>query len=304
MPGALEAARHVKNAREPGTEVFKCSSPESCWRRRIIKMAAVAVAIMLTPVAGFAQSGHGGHDVVLHVNPRWDECSFQLDPALTQQAWRQFTREAGLVTYFRPLADARPMGAGHVELSILQATTEIDDTDAAWNDTFVHPDETHWLHEGSGLPVPGLMARAGVTGRLDVGAYFTKNPNANYGIYGAQAQYNIARGRNADWAVSTRASFVSLYGPEDLDFTVYGVDVLASKAFPVARWASVSPYAGVSGYLNSSHEKSDVVSLEDENILGVQAMVGAVAQISVARIAVEYNAAKVGSRTIKVGVAF
>jgi hypothetical protein len=273
----------------------------------MLKMAAVAAVTLLTPAAGFAQVSHaadGAKDIVLHLSDRWDECSFQLDPSLTQQAWRQFTKEAGLVVYFRPLADARPMGKGNFELSILQATTGIDDADAAWNDTFVHPDERHWLFEGSGLPMPGLMARGGVTDRLDVGAYFTKNPNANYGFYGGQAQYNIAQGRNADWAVSSRASFVSMYGPEDLDFTVYGVDVLASKAFPVARWVSVSPYAGVSGYLNSSHEKSDVVSLEDENIVGVQAMVGAVAQISVARIAVEYNAAKVGSRTIKVGVAF
>lgn len=266
--------------------------------------AAVAAVSLFTPAAGFAQGGHDGHDVVLHVNSRWDECSFQLDPALTRQAWRQFTKEAGLVVYFRPLADARPLGARNFELSILQATTGIDDTDAAWNDTFVHPDETHWLFEGDGLPMPGLMARGGVTDRLDVGAYFTRNPSANYGFYGGQAQYNIARGRNEDWAVSTRASFVSLYGPDDLDFTVYGVDVLASKAYPLARWASVSPYAGVSGYLNSSHEKSDVVTLADEHVFGVQAMVGAVAQISVARIAVEYNAAKVGSRTIKVGVAF
>jgi len=273
----------------------------------MMKAAAVAAVTLLTPAAGYAQgshAAHGGKDVVLHLSDRWDECSFQLDPSLTQGAWRQFTKEAGLVVYFRPLADARPMGKGNFELSILQATTGIDDQDAAWNDTFVHPNDTHWLFEGEGLPMPGLMARGGVTDRLDVGAYFTKNPNANYGFYGAQAQYNLAQGVKQDWAVSSRASFVSMYGPEDLDFTVYGVDVLASKAFPVARWASVSPYAGVSGYLNSSHEQSDVVALEDENILGVQAMVGAVAQISVVRIAAEYNAAKVGSRTIKVGVAF
>ena len=32
----------------------------------------------------------------LHVSNRWKECSFQLDPALTQAAWHQFTREAGV----------------------------------------------------------------------------------------------------------------------------------------------------------------------------------------------------------------
>ena len=77
------------------------------------------------------------------------------------------------------------------------------------------------------------------------------------------------------------------------------------KEYPVfSRRASVSPYAGVSGYLSSAHEKSAVVSLADEKVFGVQAMVGAAAQFSVARVAVEYNTSKVQSRTIKVGFAF
>jgi len=271
-------------------------------KRPMINAIAVAAVIATCPATGFAQ---GGHNVELHVNPKWSECAFQLDPSLTQQAWRQFTQEAGLVTYFRPLRDAKPMGAGNFELSILQSETGIDDTDSAWNDTFVHPHPTHWLYEGSGLAMPSLMARGGVTKRLDVGAYYTRNPNSNYGFYGGQAQYNIVQGRKADWAASGRVSFVSLFGPDDLDVTVYGVDLLASKEYRLSsRWASVSPYAGVSGYLSSAHEKSAVVSLADEKVLGVQAMVGAVAQISVARIGVEYNAARVRSRTIKVGFAF
>lgn len=270
--------------------------------RTIITAVAMTAVIAASPSTGFAQHSHNVH---LHVNPRWDECSFQLDAALTQKAWRQFTGEAALVAYFRPLADARPMGRGNIELSALQATTNIDDTDAAWNDTFVHPDSAHWLHEGNGLPVPGLLARAGVTDRLDVGAYFTINPNANYGFFGAQAQYNIIEEAKANWAASARVSFVSLFGPEDLSLRIYGVDLLASKAYPIfAERASISPYAGVSGYLSTSHEKSAMVVLDDEQVLGGQAMVGVAASWSVARLAVEYNTAKVQSRSIKIGFAF
>ena len=67
-------------------------------------LAVAATVLVQTPAA--AQSGRP----TLHINPRWKECSFQLDPALTQSAWRQFTQEAGLVAYFRPMSDARPMG--------------------------------------------------------------------------------------------------------------------------------------------------------------------------------------------------
>ena len=266
-----------------------------------IILATVAGALALCPASGSAQA----HDQLrLHVNDRWEECSFQLDAALTKSAWRQFTREAGLVTYFRPLRDAAPMGRGKFELSVVQSVVGIDDHDAAWNDTFVHPDSTHWLYEGSGLSFPGVMGRAGVTDRLDVGAYFTMNPNANYGFAGGQLQYNLLRETTAYVDASARATFVTLFGPEDVDASVYGIDVVVSKPVPLFRGVSVAPYAGVSGYLATSHEKSTVVNLEDERMAGMHAMAGAVAQFAFLRVAAEYDAAAVQSRTVRIGFVF
>jgi hypothetical protein len=259
-----------------------------------LALAIAAIALIHLPAA--AQSGRPK----LHVNPRWKQCSFQLDPSLTQSAWHQFTREAGLVAYFRPLADARPMGKGHFDLSMLQWTTGIDDETSAWNDTFVHPDSTHWLFEGSGLQFPGLMARAGLTGNTDVGVYFTKNTGANYGFYGAQLQRSLVSSRS-DWAAAARVSFVSMYGPADLDLRVYGVDLLTSRRWALSRWASVSPYVGVSSYLSTSHEKTTAVALDDERVLGARATMGAEVQLSVARLGVEYAAANVNSLSLKVG---
>ena len=274
--------------------------------RNIISTMAVAVALTVSSSnTGLAQHYHGEpKPITLHVNPRWKECSFQLDAALTQKAFRQFTREAGIVTYFRPLTDARPMRAGEYEFSLLQWKTGIDDTEAAWNDTFVHPDSAHYLFEGSGLQFPGFSLRRGMTDKLDVGAYFTKSPNANYGFYGGQVQYNVAHDTSSNWAASARVSFVSLYGPEDLDYIAYGADLVASKTFAVSRWVAISPYAGVSTYLARSHEKSSVVDLSDENVLGAQATLGVSARVSVATLAVEYSAARVRSSAIKLGVAF
>ena len=247
----------------------------------------------------------GEKNVKLHVNPRWSQCSFQLDPSLTQAAWREFTQEAALVAYFRPLTDARPMGTGNFEVSILQWATGIDDTKAAWNDTFVHPYETHWLMEGSTLAFPGLTARAGVTDRIDVAAYLTKALGANYGFWGAQVQYNVVNDVAKGWAASARAGLTSLYGPDDLGLTVVGVDALASKEFAIlSDWLSVAPYAGVSAYLSNSRETSPVVDLRNEHVLGMQGTVGAAAHISFARVAAEYSFAKVSSLSFKVGVTF
>jgi hypothetical protein len=257
-----------------------------------------AAAIVLVVASAEAQT-----QPKLHVNPRWHECSFQIDPSLTQAAWHQFTQEAGLVTFFRPMSDASPLGRGSVEVSVLQWKTGIKAEDAAWNDTFVHPDSTHWLFEGDGLQFPGLMVRAGVNEKTDIAAYFTKNPEANYGFYGAQLQRSLL-GSGTPWAVAARASFVSIYGPEDLDFAVYGGELIASRRIELRKWAALSPYAGASGYLSRSHEKTVAVNLDDEQVGGAQATFGAALQISKLRLGTEYNVARVRSLSMKIGVGF
>lgn len=261
-----------------------------------LMVIAIAVCSLLLPTVLDAQHLHTG---------RWEECSIQLDPSLTQEAFRQFTREAGLLTYFRPLLDARPMGKKHFELSLVQWKTGIDDRDAAWNDTFVHPDTTHWLFEGSGLAFPGLTGRVGVTDRMDVGVYFTKNIKANYGFFGGQVQYSLVNHPEKKWAAATRVSYIQLFGPDDVNLQTYGLDLLVSREFPIySTWASISPYVSVSGYLSHTHEKSEVVELADETVLGTQASVGAVARLAILRLGVEYNFARVNTMSVKVGVAF
>ncbi|MGH7680043.1 MAG: hypothetical protein ACRENU_16360 [Gemmatimonadaceae bacterium] len=265
-------------------------------KRTTLGIIAVGAATVLLSIRTDAQSRP-----TLHVSSRWDECSIQLDPSLTQSAWHQFTREAAQVVYFRPLTDARPMGRGKFELSLMQWQTNIDDNAPAWNDTFVHPDSTHWLYEGSGLQFPGVAVRAGVSSRTDLGLYFTKNVEANYGVYGVQLQQNLVRGAR-DWDVSVRASFASLFGPEDVGLNVYGVDVVTSwKRWTLGR-AAVMPYAGVATYLASSREKATAVNLADEQVLSAMGTVGAVLQFSVVRVGAEASMSRVPSMALKFGI--
>ena len=269
-------------------------------KRPLITALLAASVLAAHPTAALAQHP----DVTLHVNPKWESCAIQLDPSLTQDAWRQFTEEAGVLTYFRPLADARPMGARKFEVSILQWQTAIDETTDAWNNTFVHPDDSHWLTEGGSLAIPGLIVRAGVSDKIDLGAYFTKNMQSNYGLWGGQLQYSVFHHPEKRFAAAARLSFVSLYGPDDVDLTVYGMDLLASKTYAVSKPLSVSPYAGLSTMYSRAHEKTGAVNLEDESAWGVMGMLGAAAQLSFARLAVEYNVANVNSLSFKLGFGF
>lgn len=263
-----------------------------------LAVMTAAIALLGTAAPARAQQDHPQ----LHVSNRWKDCSFQLDPFLSKSAWRQFAGEAGLVIYFRPLTDARPMGKGKFEVSFHQWQTNIDDHDSAWNDTFVHPDSAHWLFEGTGLKFPGLMARVGVSDRTDVGVYFTKNPNANYGVVAGQVQRNLIGGSTGVWAAAMRLSAATLFGPADLDFTVIGWDLVASRTIPLTRWASLSPYAGFSSYLGRAHEKSAVVDLADAYEGDSQGMIGAALRVSAVRVGAEYGIAKVNSFSLKVGI--
>lgn len=244
-------------------------------------------------------------DVHLHVNPKWEECSIQIDPSLTQGAWNQFTKEAALVTYFRPLNSAKSMGRGTYELSLLQWNTAINETQDAWNNTFVHPDTSHWLVGGHSLPFPGLTLRAGITKRIDAGIYFTQNPQANYGFMGGQIQYNFINDTAKNWAVSTRANFVTLFGPKDMALKNYGIDLVASKKISIySNKISFSPYASASTFLSHAHEKSDFVTLKDEKVLGFQGALGAEARIYYFNLGVEYNFAQINTLSYKIGVAY
>ena len=229
---------------------------------------------------------------------KWSECSFILDPSLSQDAWRQFARENALVIYFRPLSSAKPLGAKNFEFALVDWATKIDEFDSAWNETFAHPDEHHLLADGD-LLFPGLMLRAGVTDRVDIGAYLTKNVNANYGFVGGQVQYSLLDDPERNLAAAFRLSYVRLYGPKDLNTSVVGIDVLASK--DLSRF---SPYAGVSTYLGRAQETTSKVDLEDENVLGLQGMVGVSTDISVLRIGAEINLASVPGYSFKIGVPF
>ncbi len=209
----------------------------------------------------------------------------QIDSSLTQEAWRQFTEEGGIIASLNPMSSAKPFGKGSFDIALTPALYPIDDTEAAWNDTFVHPHSTHWLYGATseesgevlaghadsmhslGIPLPRI--RVGVTERVDVGLYYIPAPGANYAFLGGHVRSNVLsdakRGLNA--AVRVRAA--QLRKVEDFGVSTYALDLLASKDISV-----FSAYVGVSGYIARSHETTPVVDLDDETVLGVEGHVG------------------------------
>jgi len=255
-------------------------------KRPVLLGTAIPFGLALAAPPLFAQ--------VLHVNNQWDNCAMVIAPSLTQEAWHQFVAEAGLVVYFRPLTSAKPLGPRHFEVAFLRQSTMIDDADPAWNDTFSHPDPTHWLFDGNSLPIPGLMLRMGVTQKLDVGAYWTSAPSANYSMIGGQVQYAFLDAPNRGLAGAGRLSAVTIYGPDDMDVSVYGLDFVLSK--DIGRF---SPYAGIGGYWSRGHETTSKVDLDDESTVGALGMAGVTARVWRLRLGAEFDVAKVPGYSFK-----
>ena len=247
-------------------------------KRILVGMTALFVFSMFNSVSY-------AHNANLHLTNKWKQCSFEIDPSLTQDAWQQFTREGGLISYFRPLASAKPLGARKFEIILTQGWAPIDDTDPAWNDMFVHIHSTHWLigekadkegeitagHADSrhSLPLPLPLIRVGLTDRIDLGGTFIMAPGANYGFGGVQLQYSILNDTEKNLAAAARIGGMGIVGPEDFNLTTYSIDLLASK--DISRFTA---YGGLGTYLMHSHETTSVVDLDDENLLGLQGMVG------------------------------
>jgi hypothetical protein len=193
--------------------------------------------VLLLPATALAH-GPGGHpaDPNLHVDPSLEECSVVFAPELTQPAYRRFLREFGSVSAFKRGAPPTSLGAWGVSAELEWIFFSIEDKSAAWNDTFAHPDAYHEL--GSSLSFPKLRLRVGVTDDLDVGAYYSKSPNANYGWLGLEAQYAILQqGDDMPIALAVRGAYTKTLYVADMDMHAISADVTVGRTF----WKVLTP---------------------------------------------------------------
>jgi hypothetical protein len=200
-------------------------------------------------------------DPPLHVDPagRYDECSVKFSPGLTQGAFRSFAREFGSVSAFKQGTQASTLGKGKVSFSAEMFTFPLEDKEPKWNDTFVHPHAEHEL--GSRQNFPKFTLRAGVTDKLDVGAYFTRNPLSNYGWLGIDAKYQVlAASQSRPIALAVRGAYTKTLYVDDMDMHALTADLSAERRF--AR--GLRPYLGLGGDAVFVRETSDAVALRGE----------------------------------------
>jgi hypothetical protein len=229
---------------------------------KIAKIVVVSL-VGIVPAAALAQPP------VLHVDPTLKDCSVKFAPVLSQAAFHHFVREFGSVSAFKQVAPPAPLGRGGVELGLEQISFTVDEKSPTWNDTFAHPSADHYL--GSRKSFPKASLRVGVTDQIDVGAYYTRNPDANYGWFGLDVRDGLLRqgqGRPVDLAV--RGAYTKTLYIGDMNMNAFTADVSVGRTY----WKAVRPYVGLGGDLVLGRETSSAVDLKSETEFVPRAFAG------------------------------
>jgi len=249
--------------------------------------------LLLSAIA--SRSQNTGNSVYWRLDPTVESCSMVIDPSLTQDQWKRFTRQAGEIVTFKTLSTARTIGRNHFSIAIDYSTTPIDQHDLAWINTFVHPDENCPL--GDEIVMPTLRGKYGITDRMEAGIMWTSAPDANYGLVGAEFKYAFLDEKKNSPAMAARCSFVSLTGVEDYNINLGSVDLIASKK---VKW--VTPYVGVKETFVNSEETTTKVALENENLFLTQGFVGISYSVWYVNLAAEYNLSNVNTLSFLVAI--
>ena len=262
--------------------------------KNMLKKSAMAIFLMVF-ITLKANGHHNGVDVYWHTDPGVTTCSMYIDPSLTQEQWKRFTRQVGAISSYKSLAPATTLGKGHFSLDLVSSITPVDQKDPAWINTFTHPDETCPL--GDQIKLPMIRAKYGLNDKVDIGVLWTKAPGANYGMAGGEVKYRFMSETAKRPAAAVRTSWVGLTGVSDYNFSVASLDLMTSKSF-----SGFSPYLGIRGNLMMSAETTAKVDLRKERFLNPQAYLGIGYSFWRISLAVEYNVADVNTCSFRVGI--
>ncbi len=225
---------------------------------RTTHILAAAAVLMVAPLQAQMPASHPP----LHVDPTLKDCSVEFASNLTQSAFHRFAREFGSVSAFKQLAPASTLRKGSVSLGIEMMDFNVDEWSDAWNDTFAHPTDHHPL--GSNHKFPKLKARVGVTDNIDVGAFYARNPEANYGWLGVDGKYRVlTESESMPVSLAVRGAYTKTLYVSDMDMHAVTADVSVGRTL----WHGIRPYVGLGADGVLARETSNAVNLRSENII-------------------------------------
>lgn len=256
---------------------------------------ALAMALASAPVHA---QGPSAPRPRLHVSGAYSSCFFDLHPELTQKEFDEFTAELGSILRPRQLSDATTLGKGRFEIGLDFMRAGIDDAKGAWNNTMSHPSADHYL--GSSVQFPRLVARYGVSDRVDIGASGGLDPHANWGLASIDAQIALMRqGPSRPVSIAIRPTLTSLIGPEEVWVGHASIDVSISRTI-----GSFAPYVGFASGASLGVERSKDVALETSVATTSPVFAGITWRHKALALSAEVEHAKLNSFAIRASTRF
>lgn len=151
---------------------------------------------------------------------------------ISQDAFKSLCREAGTAISYKNVAPPEPLGITGFDVAAEVTAVDISKEADYWKAATGNDAPSFYL-------IPKVRARKGLFFGIDVGAMYSKVPDSNIQLYGAEISKAILEGGAASPALGIRATYTRLAGVEDLDLQTVGVDASLSKGFFI-----FTPYIG------------------------------------------------------------
>jgi hypothetical protein len=262
-----------------------------------MKRNIVCCVTCVLTLTAFVSAAHAQSDIYWNIDPGVKDCSMVIDAELTQDQFTRYTRQVGLIMAFKSLSSAETLGKMNFSFGLEMTVTPIDQHDLAWINTFTHPGPECPL--GDAVSYPQLRARMGVSDNMDVGAYYTTSPEANYGFLGMELKYLYRQASGKSPAVALRATYVTLLDVPDYNMNTLSLDIAASRQMGIFK-----PYVGLRGSVVEASETTPKVDLDRVVAFLPQGVIGVAFSKSWFNIAAEIDIGEISGFTMVLGAGF
>ncbi|MCB9779749.1 MAG: hypothetical protein H6742_14385 [Alphaproteobacteria bacterium] len=245
-------------------------------------------------------AAHAG--IELHVGYAYDSCYIDLHDSLDDAAFRRFNREFASGYAFTSQSGPRTLGDDHVQLGLVVRSIGIDEASDAWNDTWTHPGEDHWLGP---VDLPILQGRVRLTEQMDLEAMFSMGM-ANWYIGGVGLRHTLTQqGERMPVDLSLRETVQVVHAIDTWTLGTVGVEAVAGRTFPLGTpKITATPYLAAGLTAGLGGESDDDVDLARAAVVSPRATAGLDLALGPVRGGVEGSVSDVMQWSVSLGAAF
>ena len=135
-----------------------------------------------------------------------------FQPGMTQQFFKDFSKDAAGVLLYRAVAPAEPLGLTGFDIGVEMTATSMDNAKGYLKKAFKDQSPPSYIY------APKIHAQKGLPFGFDVGLVYSEIPGTNIQYIGGEVKYAIISGGVLWPAVAIRGSYTQLMGVNELDF--------------------------------------------------------------------------------------